>query len=107
MTDDGYPDEDELRTILDWKAEAGYRGLMARVRSLWAYADWGWSEEAHGPSPPTFVYSISTGGWSGNESLIEALEHNVMFWALCWQSSRRGGHYEFHVPAAFAEARTP
>jgi hypothetical protein len=45
-------------------------------------------------------WSISTGGWSGNESLIEALQRNHIFWSLCWMKSERGGHFVFEVPKA-------
>jgi hypothetical protein len=50
---------------------------MAFVRSLWKYADWSWSQEGR-------RFSISTAGWSGNEELIEAMQENFIFWALCW-----------------------
>lgn len=95
--DDGYPDEDELRRIREWPHEGGFPGLMDFVRERWAYADWGWTVDGE-----TKTYRISTGGWSGNESLVEALQENTMFWTLCWESSRRGGHYEFSpiVPGA-------
>ena len=92
MDADGYPDDQELARIQVWPTE-DFRGLMEYVRSLWWNADWGWTQgmEDH--------YQISTGGWSGNESIIEALEMNSLFWSMCWVSSRRGGHYEFEVKA--------
>lgn len=43
-------------------------------------------------------FTLHTGGWSGNESLVHALMDNVLFVAFCWVSSRRGGHYEFELP---------
>lgn len=43
------------------------------------------------------VYT-ATGGWSGNESIIGALERSF-FWFAYWESSQRGGAFTFHVPA--------
>jgi hypothetical protein len=40
---------------------------------------------------------LSTGGWSGNEMLIHALQLNRAVWLRCWVSSERGGHYVFEV----------
>ena len=93
MDTDGYPDEQELARIQAWPAE-DFRGLMEFVYSLWQYKDlrWGWTQGME------YRYQLSTGGWSGNESIIGALQLNVMFWLMCWVSSRRGGHYEFKVP---------
>lgn len=87
-----YPNDDELRRVREWPP-TDLSGLMDFVRSIWWQPDWGWNQVGEN-------YRISTGGWSGNEELIEALKGNTMFWMLCWQSSRRGGHYEFRVPAA-------
>lgn len=42
-------------------------------------------------------YRISTGGWSGNEELLMALQANHMAWTWTWISSRVGGHYVFEV----------
>lgn len=42
-------------------------------------------------------YSISTGGWSGCEDVMEALRQNFIFWALNWVSHYRGGHYTFEI----------
>jgi len=86
---DGYPTEETLKAIREWPPE-DMRGLAEFVCGAWQYEDYaklcGRSLELH------------TGGWSGNESLIGALQDNVMFWALCWLKSERGGHFWFELP---------
>lgn len=94
MTDDGYPDETELEEIETFSGN--WHQLLARVKELWWAPDWGWSEQDI-EDGTVREYSVSTGGWSGNEDLIYALEHNWMFWPLNWYSNRRGGHYIFRV----------
>lgn len=92
MDEDGYPEEDELKQIREWNWKDS-SGLLGFVRERWTYADCGyWSQDGD-------KYSISTAGWSGNEDIMRALQANHGFWHLCWQSSRRGGHYEFEIPA--------
>ena len=99
MDKDGYPEEHELKKIREWD----YRdcsGLMEYVQSLWRWAERQISavdtqDELSGK--PVIRYSISTGGWSGNEDIIGAMFQNRMFWSLCWVQSRRGGHYIFEV----------
>lgn len=88
LDDDGYPNESALKRIREW-SHNDWSGLIDFVRFLWRYDFWDRGDDGS--------YFISTGGWSGNESIIEALEQNRAFWALCWQSSRRGGHYEFKL----------
>lgn len=39
---------------------------------------------------------LHTGGWLGNEEIIEALK-DTTFWGLCWQKSERGGHHNFRL----------
>lgn len=41
-------------------------------------------------------FYYSTGGWSGHEELIGELKQ-TWFWYLCWEQSRRGGHYVFEI----------
>jgi hypothetical protein len=38
---------------------------------------------------------LKTGGWSGNEDIINALQQNVVFWTKYWRTSKRGGFYAF------------
>jgi hypothetical protein len=89
-----YPTEDELQTITDWNFEDGWNELMTYIKSLWKYADWGYSEET---KDNLIRYRISTCGWSGNEEIISAMKENYMFWNMCWAQSRRGGHYIFEI----------
>lgn len=42
----------------------------------------------------TVTLELTTGGWSGNEEIIDIL-CNKMFWFLWWQESKRGGYYKF------------
>ena len=107
MDPDGYPDDAELAKITAWRClETGdFRPLMEYVGSLW---NWGermfrkTGEDKAGPYAggvivTSDVYEVSTGGWSGNESLIGALQENFVFWSMCWVQSRRGGHFIFHI----------
>lgn len=91
MDNDGYPDEDELSAIRAWPCY-DFLALLQFVRELWKYSDCGyWAQDGN-------KFRISTAGWSGNEDLIGAMRENFAFWSMCWQSFRRGGHYEFEVP---------
>lgn len=90
---DEYPTEEVLRTIKDWDATKAAE-LMEFVKDNWWLPDWGWREW---PDSDGTNYSLSTGGWSGNEQLIRALEQNYVFWALYWMSNARGGHFVFKI----------
>jgi len=91
---DGYPFDEDLDKIKAWPP-ADLRGLVAFARERWAYPEYWTETEADGG----IEIRASTGGWSGNESVIGALRGNTMFWLICWQESRRGGGYTFLVPA--------
>lgn len=80
---DGYPTEEELEKLRTWKYEDP-RGALEFARSCWWAADWGW---------PSLEGEVSTGGWSGNESIISALQENFLIWHQVWHATRRGGHY--------------
>ena len=90
-----YPTEDELQKIRDWPVGDNL-GLLEFVRSIWWLPEWGW-DSADGK------YNISTGGWSGNEEIIGAMQANYIFWGTCWRVSRAGGHFEFQVPELTAQ----
>lgn len=59
-------------------------GLFTYIEQRWAHKQWGWHALDN-------LLSISTGGWSGNEDLVFALQDNRPAWAITWRQSRRGG----------------
>lgn len=90
--DDGYPTEEFLAHIRDWDFRRGHDDLLKFAMRGHIYENY-WHREMSDVDHA--VWWISTGGWSGNEDILGALQENVMFWALCWEESRRGGHYKF------------
>jgi hypothetical protein len=85
-----YPDSDDLLRIGNWeiKSYAECHRLMDFVFSIWAYPEMCWRL-------PDGQYKLATGGWSGNEEIISAMESNLIFWGMFWQSSNRGGGHVF------------
>jgi hypothetical protein len=99
IDDDGYPTDDACNKVKDWHFTSvdDWQNLLLFVQSLWRYPDWCTFKETLGKAYNHYDWDISTGGWSGNEDLIRALEANNLFMAMCWEQSRRGGHYKFKV----------
>jgi hypothetical protein len=88
---DEYPTDQELETIRQWQVLnlEQYHLFMAFIKLSWTYSDCGyWEQEGD-------KYMLYTGGWSGNESIIDAMQNNHIFWAFYWELSERGGHYVF------------
>lgn len=102
---DGYPTEDTLEQIRTWPVNelADWERIIEFVHRAWTYqasfrrGTRRFREFRGGSLKRSYV--VSTVGWSGNESLIAALEGNDLWWSLCAESWHRGGHYVFRVPA--------
>ena len=92
-----YPEDSELEHIKNFEPHP--HNLMSYVKNIWKYADIGYfsSEKILDTNIALVEYSLSTGGWSGNESIIESLLENFMFWNMYWYSSMVGGHYRFRI----------
>lgn len=102
LDSDGYPTDEALERIKEWGHDekvGDHFALMAFIKTFWWYPDWGWAEDDYKDEVYGNVrrFRISTGGWSGNESIIGAMHENFVFWSMCWHSSRRGGHWEFRL----------
>ena len=78
--------------------EGDARELLASLREAWMYPTY-WDEEDGVDilDRPVHRYHVSTAGWSGNESLIEALRNHWIFWMRFWVEERVGGHFIFEV----------
>lgn len=102
LDDDGYPTEAALEVIKLWHWD-DIKGWFDFIENLWWCRSWGWNttEEVDFDKTVT-AYHLSTAGWSGNESLIYAMQEN-MIWSIVWVSSHRGGHYVFHGKEVFCE----
>jgi hypothetical protein len=94
-----YPTNEQLKQIEEWDYK-NFESLAKYVQSIW---HWGedyspledWKEDKLGRQYRMF--RLITGGWSGNEDIIQALNKNTMFDMLCWQASFRGGLHIYHI----------
>ena len=99
LTADGYPTQEALDYIavtwgmnhgkLDTPANLDFTELLEMLEEMWWGNGWGFKRTRKR------LY-LSTGGWSGNEDIIEVLR-GTWFWQICWMQHRRGGHYVFEI----------
>lgn len=82
-----YPTDEQLETIRNWK-NYNIHSLFDYIYDFWHWPEWGWKRNGD-------TYFISTGGWSGNEDIIDAMQSNSIWWGMFWELSKRGGHYIF------------
>ena len=89
---DGYPTEETLACVAALNpVETDPDEIIDYLFSIW-----NWGNTMGRYNRETGCFTISTGGWSGNESIITALEKSF-FWMFYWYRSERGGHYWFEV----------
>lgn len=95
---DGYPTEQELKTIREWRWLKNRESLpefLEFLQEIWWHGDTGvsWSGKK------ILKLHLHTWGWSGNGEIISALQENVDgFWMFFWEQSNSGGHYRFRIP---------
>lgn len=93
LTAGDYPSEQTLKQITDWPHE-DFTGLIdfispyfSRYGRIWERTD----------STQPNVLKMATGGWSGNEDIIEAMQENHMLWSTKGLSSNSGGLFTFEI----------
>ena len=90
--DAGYPTSEELQTLTLWPA-SDFLGPLEYMLDRWRWED-------H-ISNTDDTYFVHTGGWSGHEEMLDALEKNFGWWKKHWYSIMRGGLYVFKKQANF------
>ncbi|MFA5397792.1 MAG: hypothetical protein WC346_17415 [Methanogenium sp.] len=93
MNNNVYPTNEELKNIENWDND--WRALVEYVAEIMPH--YGTVKITGKRKVKVF---IATGGWSGCEDIIKALEKadSGMFWFCCWQKSERGGAFWFKLP---------
>jgi hypothetical protein len=81
----------ELRRIRKWP-DSDPVGLLDFIKSIWNYGDWGFKMSGK----KVLRVELHTGGWSGNEEIIQHFEKKLL-WYMSWMKSTRGGHYYLRV----------
>lgn len=96
-----YPSGDALKFIMDFDlTRRPVKELVDFLEKVWWCPSFGFKVEPGEDvlGKECVKLRLSTGGWSGNEELMDALEKNKYFYLLYWESSVRGGHYTFEIP---------
>jgi len=93
-----YPTEEELKRIESWSGlfhDQNIDKFLTYLQGLWH-----WDDYFKRKGKNVIHLELHTGGWSGNEELIDSLHKAFggMFWYFYWVKSTRGGHYWFRIP---------
>lgn len=88
--------EDALDQIRNWPISRSYILLFEFIKhKVWRH---GFGQlSASSVDDGAVEYTFTTGGWSENEEILEALKQQRLAWALTWQRSERGGKHVFRV----------
>lgn len=99
--DDGDPTDETLAAIECMQPDFSDEGrdpwakLMQFCRDAWNM-DYGTIREEVGEDDETLL-CFATGGWSANEAVQGAMNRNLMFRAMRWHSSYRGGLVKYVI----------
>jgi len=96
MIDELYPSEETLDQIQNHPlaTRQDLMELLELIRSEWWMAETGFNLVGVNVLHLTLI----TGGWSGNESILQALQQHTLFMPMFWQKSIRGGRHYFRIP---------
>jgi hypothetical protein len=100
LDDNGYPTDEWLQYLKTYKPDESLP-LLTFVKTVlvdgWYMSDWGFklSKKYKGK----YKLELYTGGWSGNEEIIEAIMSNMWLtnFKMKFLMWRTGGHYYFEL----------
>lgn len=95
-SDDGYPTEEFLEWIRTYDVVngSGFEYLQTVLSEWWPFDGSGVHIQRKYRGERKVM--VSTWGWSGNESMIAAMQENEhFFWPLHYFAHQTGGHYTF------------
>jgi len=90
---EGYPTDEYLKYIATWNPEVStIEEFLKLLESAWWMADWGFVRNGN-------ELELHTGGWSGNESIIESIKRNLRLthFSMTYEMWKTGGHYYFKI----------
>lgn len=98
----GYPSDDSLQLIHEWRPRNGWIDLLEYMNECWCHRMGKVTSERHyngglDGKPFLLRFTFATGGWSGNESVIEAARENEAAWRALHVFSGPGGVHVFEV----------
>jgi len=88
LDSDGYPTDSTIECIEKATIIPNLDQLMDCIAP--AFETYGKCERMDGG-----LWAVCTGGWSGCEDIIYAMQKNIYIWPMYWRLSKRGGYFEF------------
>jgi hypothetical protein len=98
-----YPTDAALERLATWPHQ-DVAGALDFAKAIWHWPDFARHElDAHETAilhaaPDDKFLRLATGGWSGNEEIVRALNCNLMIRALAWRLHARGGLHIYQYP---------
>lgn len=99
--DNGYPTDELLDFIAALSVPLSNKDvteLLDLVKDMWSYPERATQKVVENWGHAYRKYTFSTGGWSGNESLLDAVFEIDFFKSLYLKKWESGGYYEFLIP---------
>lgn len=84
-----YPEQDQLNALIKLDSfKLSFSEFVDHIRNCY-------NEDYGKIDFDGTTLRISTGGWSGNEDILSALQDNIGFWTRYWCEVHRGGLFIF------------